>query len=85
MDQTIRDIIESNISNEEKILQLDRYFGFISQDDIQNNKKNLKVSEILNGRWNVPSTTTGYSGKLNSEEKEILIHYFYEQKIKIRK
>jgi hypothetical protein len=79
MDETVRNIIDSDITNEEKIAQLDSYFGVIVQSEIENIEKNLKVAEILNGKWNVPSTTTGYSGKLNSDEKEILIHYYYDK------
>lgn len=78
----VKDIIDNNDSYQEKILQLDNFFGFIPKNEKQSIERTLKVSEILSGRWNVPVTTTGYSGRLNSDEKEDLIHYFYEQKLK---
>ncbi len=81
----VKDIIENSDSYEEKILKLDNFFNFIPKDEKQSIERTLKVSEILSGRWNVPSTTTGYSGRLNSDEKEDLIHYLYEQKLNKKK
>jgi hypothetical protein len=82
MEETIGKIIESDESNQKKIKQLDDFFGFIAENEEQNKERTLTVSEVLNGRWNVPTNTTGYSAKLSNEEKEHLIHYIYEKKLK---
>lgn len=85
MEETIQHIIESFESNEEKIKQLDVFFGFVPENNEHNKERLLKVSEVLDGRWNVPANTTGYSARLSNEEKEHLIHYLYEQKLKLIK
>ena len=84
MEETIGQIIESCATTEEKIMQLDGFFGFTPENEEQSKERALKISEVLNGRWNVPINTIGYSGRLSNKEKEHLIHYLYEQKLKLK-